>query len=494
MHEVLDVCAATRAESEYIKGRLHFYFASCHSYHDSAYLKNVARICDDVYQTCSSARSTTYPNWRGVALPFVFYKPTINSLNTPMSELGPRIKGKRKGKRKAKAKAKVTLGPLGKLSAELLSLVLSFLPIKKRARLLLVNSAFYAAIIPILYSHLSIFHQIFDPPMQGRAAAYGAYVEVLDLYDHHEDECHCSRQAQTLARRGICPYLECALPRLRALRLHLDLTGREIHDPHHEPGTTCQATMGIRPDMLILRDVPLFLAEEDDILGPEIMLAQEVIDSAQHLVCVLTSQFTPGHWEGEDTTGHIMRLVGKCTTDLTFVFWTRGSQELFIVHSRGIDATGFWLSNLVVDITDPNLEDCNVTFVNAGSAWFQFAEFLDDRQPDEEDYDVHPEALPSVESQHRRVERWFRSQVEERCLERGFDDEAIWCRQDSIRFITVDEYLAEPAVLDVFDLAELVAWKKDNAWPYWDWDVIWRMEERAEWLRDRIIEEEASTE
>lgn len=90
------------------------------------------------------------------------------------------------------------------------------------------------------------------------------------------------------------------------------------------------------------------------------------------------------------------------------------------------------------------LDNCRPTFVNAGA--------------------VGPvgggaQTGAASEAKRRSLERFFREEVTNRCRELRLDDDATARRQESIRSITMDEFLAEPGSADVFDADEVEGWR-----------------------------------
>ncbi|WOO83773.1 uncharacterized protein LOC62_05G007296 [Vanrija pseudolonga] len=224
--------------------------------------------------------------------------------------------------------------------------------------------------------------------------------------------------------------------------------------------------MDLRPRVLVLRNMTLFLCDEEklwdwqemdeqgSLFETEAMLEEEAIDSVERLVCVLTDVQIESSPNGHPTTVNILRLIGQSTTDVTFVFWSPHRHAEFMIGFYQEDIVGIWLQCLAGELASSQLEDCAVTFVNAGAVWWRGAEYVDDGQSEEGEGDDDADYDP--DTKQRRVERWIRSEVADSSSD--LNDETAARRQDSIRFLSMGEYLAEPGVLDVFDPAEIAGW------------------------------------
>ncbi|WOO83776.1 uncharacterized protein LOC62_05G007299 [Vanrija pseudolonga] len=237
-----------------------------------------------------------------------------------------------------------------------------------------------------------------------------------------------------------------------------------------------------------------------------------MLRSVATLVCVLPSN--PIGYDELDLKirGTIVKFTGKNTTDTTHVLWTPRRGQRYIPPRR--DDRGKIKSWLRLSLTAvawriaTGFENCRFTLVNVGAVsakdaevehdiaawdveadrvpeswhWLHKGDYLprdsegDDYYDSDDDGDddgtredggektqhdglSQPHTVePGEEVRAARIEAGFRSQVARYCREAGLDDEATRKRQELIRFITMDEYFAEPGLLDVFDAEELAPW------------------------------------
>lgn len=88
-----------------------------------------------------------------------------------------------------KATAPVTLGALSKLPTELLSLVIFFLDFQSRARLLQLNSAFYAAAVKAVYAHVRLWHTDLPDLPEIEYDGRGEHIRLVEAYHHSSYTC-----------------------------------------------------------------------------------------------------------------------------------------------------------------------------------------------------------------------------------------------------------------------------------------------------------------
>ncbi|WOO83771.1 uncharacterized protein LOC62_05G007294 [Vanrija pseudolonga] len=339
-----------------------------------------------------------------------------------------------------------------RLPAELLSLVITHLDTQSRARLLRVNSALHALAVKATYSRLRLFSHPRDTkqqplPLQGRnAPSYAAHVVFVDVPAHPLKGCcwpidGCtSKQEDALLARGLLG----TLPNLRTLRLHLGQGRLEglLHDDMD--AFPCPAVSSLRPRTLVVRGA-VFRADEESFLAePESTLSDGLVSSLEHLVCVVSAG-TDG--DGYSIQSGIVRLIGAQMTSATFVFFTPDRHARVLPASDDVvDEVEWWLEAVAGEIgSHAPLDNCRLTFVNAGAVGAL----------DGGDEDAGAGTVGVSGAKQRSLESYFREEVAKRCREIGLDDRTIARRQESIRFITMDEYLVEPESLDVFDADEL---------------------------------------
>lgn len=345
-----------------------------------------------------------------------------------------------------------TLALLPPLPNELLAHVMSFLDTQSLARLLQVNSAFYELALVPAYTHLRLFdHALGDCaplPLEGRGAAHATHVRLVDICPHQTSACalphgylYDSEHFLTLGLLG------CALPNLRTLRLRL-LTSEWYDNLLHRTflGALCPALANLRPRTLVIRDATL-LADEDSLLAdPAGTLPQELIDAVEHLVVVFSDRGEESDPDGDSDANETVietdsALMGKQMKSATFVFMTEGRGERF---RAPVTLVRRWLSGFVQQISEnARLTDVRLTLVNTEAA------------REEQTAEGEPEPDGSVAES---LESWFRRELARHLPSVGMDADAVCRHQELVRFITMDEFLAEPGVLDVFEVDELDGW------------------------------------
>ncbi|KAL1406259.1 hypothetical protein Q8F55_007955 [Vanrija albida] len=363
-----------------------------------------------------------------------------------------------------------TLGALARLPNELLTAIITdFLDVQSRARLVQLNSLFYDAAIKTVYSQY--WHGDPLPPV---------------LPD---------------------------LPRLETLRLRLDGSTGFLHIADvHEQQHVCGAAVNLRPRTLVVRgvlfdpvegfsmrdgEVPYSNSLSDD---PGESLGDEVMTSIDRVVCVFDGT-------GHDYGDFPVRIRGKVTSltsaDTVYVFWTQARGERFLPVVTEGSSLRRSLTAVAYDIVEARLWQGNrFTLVNAGAisamdadikhgmkipAWEKEANYDveydsfsyyrredgpsyededdDDEDDDDEDNDKGDDfgaAEPSAQAKQDCIEAGLRWQLDFFGRKEGLDDDQTRELQDAIRFITMDEYFAEPGLLDVFDPEELTPWFREE--------------------------------
>ncbi|WOO83775.1 uncharacterized protein LOC62_05G007298 [Vanrija pseudolonga] len=372
--------------------------------------------------------------------------------------------------------ATVTLGALDALPAELLMFLISLLDTQSLARLLQLNSAFYALAIDTVYTHIRVFGACRPPPaipLQGRNVHLAKLVRRVDVHAHGVSECAipptCPSYAAFVKEFGFLG----PLPHMHTLRIYIDAPdirrrgeNARVHIGHEE--LPCSILANLRPRKLILRGPTLFASWPRLLADPEFRMHGELIERVEQLVVVLEEDSKHGHVMINTA---LLLEVGQCMTQATFVFLPlrRGKRILQSWSPKR------FVFNLVRGLIDHVLQSdpdhrLRLTFVNVSvvgrrpaSGGATNAEDDDDESgeeannPDGGDGDDDDE--PSLNATRQRTfERLIRGQVESSNAQRGSLAYDVTRRHEMIRFITMDEYLAEPGILDVLDADELSEW------------------------------------
>lgn len=310
-----------------------------------------------------------------------------------------------------------------------------------------VNSAFNALAVKKAYSRVSLFKNGQTAlPFQGRSAVHAKHVHILHLYAHDQADCLPSVRSlpggQTLPRDGL---LGCALPNLRILCLYLATAPFEghLHRQHHSFGWPCTVPVNLRPNVLVIDNAFFSVGRRSLLAQPLFSIGVRPGDSIERLVVVISAG---GDESYPIYPCELLGLFDKCTTDITYVMLTRGRGRQLFRH-RG-EAEDFLLR--VADEVNRLNKNCRLSFVNAATEATEDMNGASDGVAEAGEYG----RLPG-ESKQQHLERMFRSAVARRYRRLGLETQAVADRQDLIRFITMDEYLAEPGVEDVFDPDEL---------------------------------------
>ncbi|WOO83770.1 uncharacterized protein LOC62_05G007293 [Vanrija pseudolonga] len=306
------------------------------------------------------------------------------------------------------------------LPNEVLSHVVSFLDTRSCTRLMQVNSAFNELAVKKAYSRLWLYKSGHTAlPLQGRAAA------------------HAEHPFLTGSSAAPPPP-----PNLHTLRLRLGTGPFEGHLHLRPSDWLCESLANLRPRVLVLHNAFFSTDGKSVQVWPDRTLSHGLRSSVERLVLVLSPGASGPRYNYECD---LLYLIDDCTTDVTFVMLSQGQG-----NHRTQGEVLRWLPEIAEQLSDFE-QHYRVTFVNAGWA--------DPEQANDEmtNMTVHgnKDKRPAIKARQQQIESTFRKQVARHCREFDFDAEAIARRQDLIRFITMEEHLAEPGVLDVFDADEL---------------------------------------
>ncbi|WOO83780.1 uncharacterized protein LOC62_05G007303 [Vanrija pseudolonga] len=361
---------------------------------------------------------------------------------------------------------------------EILERILSFAAPGARATSLRVNSAFYHAGVRSAYAFVKILPDTPRPFASPRADQLAAHVRTLELGVHPLSECQ--------AGAGKAAPFPPSMPNLRTLRLNLRCDG-ETDPLHSDLSADTPAPCGMlaaSSRKIVIHGINVKIRSFQVLPSLRSTLPSHRLSEVRELVYVFDPDIDVeqrGHrrllpdWREAPFSGPLR---------FTIVFWTKIRGELWVPvdtyrsQTNGSDDDGeqritaaridihlvwslFWV---LFCHPAPETGEPLITVVNAGAIPLHntLKAIVTTLSPDE----LRDEF--TVDQRAPKIEKYIRAHFERLCEPYAIPDRwthpikrelALKSVKESMRFISMDEYLAEPGALDAFDEDALAGWQ-----------------------------------